>query len=271
MSKIKVSSILIALCYIALGLLFIVRPMNVESALCYVLAVAVAVFGLLYLVGYFIASASTEEGSNGFAIGILMLMMAVFIIVKQDLIITLVPFLFGVMVMIRGLFTIQTAFRIKRLGFPMGLTLIMGLVIMAFGLFIMLFPLETGEALFIIIGCGLMAAGISGIIEEILSLTMHRRREHEKERLKDMGPAVRTYDAEADEGDAVEEAAPKMIEEAAPEADVKATEAADAKTEKADVKATEAADAKIEKVAGIEAAGAAEAEKAEEPAPKTEA
>ncbi len=248
MSKIKVSSILIALCYIALGLLFIVRPMNVESALCYVLAVAVAVFGLLYLVGYFIASASTEEGSNGFAIGILMLMMAVFIIVKQDLIITLVPFLFGVMVMIRGLFTIQTAFRIKRLGFPMGLTLIMGLVIMAFGLFIMLFPLETGEALFIIIGCGLMAAGISGIIEEILSLTMHRRREHEKERLKDMGPAVRTYDAEADEAEVVEEDAPKMIEEAVPEADVKATEAADAKTEKA---------------AGIEAAGAPEAEKAE--------
>lgn len=210
----KISSIIMALIYIALGLLFIVMPKGVEDALCYVLAVAVAVFGLLYVLGYFVNSTTTDgdPGHNGFAIGILMIMLAIFIVVKQDLIITLVPFLFGVMVLIRGLFTIQTAFRIRRLGYPMGIPLIMGLVIMAFGLFIMLFPLETGEALFILIGAGLLAAGVSGLVEEILVRTSKNRRAHEKERLRDMGPAVKTYDAdEVEEVEVVEEA--EAIEE----------------------------------------------------------
>ena len=215
----KVSSIIMALIYIALGILFIVRPQGVEGALCYVLAIAVAVFGLLYLVGYFITSASEEGRSNGFAIGILMIMMAVFIVVKQDLIITLVPFLFGVMVLIRGLFTIQTAFMIRRLGYPMGIPLIMGLLIMAFGLFIMLFPLETGEALFIIIGAGLLASGVSGLIEEILVRTSHRRHVNAKERARDMAPAVKTYDSEeAEEVEVIEtpEPAPAETPESAP-------------------------------------------------------
>jgi|GEM_PF-5855226 len=201
----KISSIIIALVYIALGILFIVMPQGVEEALCYVLAVAVAIFGLLYLLGYLVWS-SSEDGpsSSGFVIGILMIMLAIFIMVKQDLIITLVPFLFGVMVLIRGLFTVETAFRIRRMGFPMGMPLIMGIVIMAFGLFIMLFPMEMGEALFILIGAGLLAAGIAGIIEEIFVRSSHSRRAHEVERARDMAPAVTTY--EADEVEEVEEA-----------------------------------------------------------------
>ena len=245
MSKIKWSSILIALVYMALGILFIVRPLNVEDALCYVLAIAVAVLGLLYLAGYFITSASSEESGNGFAIGVLMVMLAVFIVAKQELIITLVPFLFGVMVMIRGLFTIQAAFRIKRLGLPMSFPLIMGLVIMAFGLFIMLFPLESGEILFIIIGCGLLAAGVSGIIEEISVTMMHRRQEHERERLKDMGPSIKAYDAEpiAEVAEAVAAPAEAVLKsEKADEADEadKADEAAEAAEADESAKAAEA-------------------------------
>lgn len=218
----KISSIIIALIYIALGLLFIVMPKGVEDALCYVLAAAVAVFGLLYILGFIVSSSGADEaqGHNGFAIGILMIMMAIFIVVKQDLIITLVPFLFGVMVLVRGLFTIQTAFRIRRLGFPMGAPLIIGLVIMAFGLFIMLFPMEVGEALFILIGAGLLAAGVSGLVEEILVRTSKSRRAHERERLRDMGPAVKTYDA--DEAEELEEV--EVLEEPEPAEEPKAIE-----------------------------------------------
>lgn len=234
MGKIKWTVVLISLVYIALGILFIIRPKGVEEALCYVLAAAVALLGLLYLAGYFITSRSEEDqGSNGFAIGILLVMMAVFIAAKQDLIITLVPFLFGVMVMIRGLFTIQNAFMIKRLGFPMSFPLLMGLVIMAFGLFLMLFPLEMGQMLFILIGCGLLAAGISGIIEMIVLGSMHRRRVNERERLKDMGPAVTTYDEKLERAEAsgkakdAEEAA-EAAEPATPDQPEEAAKATDA-------------------------------------------
>ena len=205
MQKQKWTFILVALIYIAVGLLFIVRPDGVESVLCYILAIAVAVLGLLYVFGYIImpAAENGERRGNGFAIGVLMIFLAIFIVVKQDLIITLVPFLFGVMVLIRGLFVLQTSLHIRRRGYNMRPTLIVGLIIMAFGLFIMLFPLESGEMLFMIIGFGMLAAGVSGIVEEIMVSHMVRKRSHAEERARDMGhrPTIVFEDREDEEDD----------------------------------------------------------------------
>lgn len=198
MEKQKWSSILISLIYIALGLLFIVQPKGVESMLCYVLAIAIAVMGLLYLVGFFIMSSAdrSEHPGNGFVIGLLMIALAVFVVAKQDLVIALVPFLFGVMVMIRGLLTIQTGFHLRRLGADIRPPLIMGAVIMAAGLFVMLFPIQMGETLLIIIGFCLMAGGVSGLVEEIMVRHGRRAAEHRKERARDMAD----YDPKAHSG-----------------------------------------------------------------------
>ena len=112
----------------------------------------------------------------------------------------------------------------------MKVPLILGLVIMAFGLFIMLYPLESGEILFIVIGCGLLAAGISGLIEEISVNSMHRKHEHALERARDMEPAIKTYDVGDDEVEVVD--------------DAKAVEADDVATRQMPEAATEAAPAK---------------------------
>ena len=205
MEKQKWSSILISLIYIALGLLFIVQPKGVESMLCYVLAIAIAVMGLLHLAGFFIMSSAdrSEHPGNGFVIGLLMIALAVFVVAKQDLVIALVPFLFGVMVMIRGLLTIQTGFHLRRLGADIRPPLIMGAVIMAAGLFVMLFPIQMGETLLIIIGFCLMAGGVSGLVEEIMIRHGRRAAEYRKERARDMAD----YDPKAHSGAGDDEAA----------------------------------------------------------------
>ena len=114
MRKLNWSGLLLDLIYIALGVVFIIHPEGVESILCYILAAAVAVIGLMYLVGFFIQKAdeSGHREGNGFAFGVLLVILAIFIVVKQTLVISLVPFLFGVMVAIRGLMVIQNMFLI---------------------------------------------------------------------------------------------------------------------------------------------------------------
>ena len=116
MQKQNWSSFIIALIYIALGVVFIIRPQGVESMLCYILAAAVAVMGLLYLLGYFISPVGEDgrRSGNGFVLGILLIFVALFIVVKQELIISLVPFLFGVMILVRGLFVVQAAFYFRK-------------------------------------------------------------------------------------------------------------------------------------------------------------
>ena len=197
MQKQNWSSFVIALIYMALGVVFIIRPEGVESILCYILAAALAVMGLLYLLGYFISpvGADGRRSGNGFVIGILLIFMALFIVVKQELIISLVPFLFGVMILIRGLFTVQAAFYMKRISGRFLEPVIAGLVLMGLGLFIMLFPFETAKGLFILIGVGMILGGLMAIAEEIVVRIMVRRRDHDLERACDMAHAVDAADA----------------------------------------------------------------------------
>ena len=188
MKKLNWASIVLDLVYIALGIIFMIRPEGVESVLCYILAVSVGVIGVLHLIGYIIqrADESGYRQGNGFAFGILLIIMAIFIIVKQDLVISLVPFLFGVMVMIRGLMIIQGVFIFRRMGFGVAIPLATGLLTMALGIFVMLYPFETATLLFILIGAGMLVGGITGIIEEVILWHLMRQKAHEIERAKDM-------------------------------------------------------------------------------------
>ena len=241
MRKLNWASLVLDLIYIALGVVFIIRPTGVESILCYILAAAVAVIGLLYLAGYFIQKAdeSGQREGNGFAFGILLIIMAIFIVAKQTLVISLVPFLFGVMVLIRGLMVIQGIFIMRRFGFNILIPLITGLLTMALGIFVMLFPFETAAMLFVLIGVGLIVGGLTGIAQEVLTWHLARQHEHEQERRKDMEGVqrIKVYEpeegaveeAEADEaavdGEAAAEAAPA---EAPAETEAEETEAAEA-------------------------------------------
>ena len=214
MKKLNWPVIILDLIYIALGILFIIHPEGVESALCVILAASVAVFGLLNILGFFIMPPDKDgrrEG-NGFTIGILLIALAIFIFVKQDLVISLVPFLFGVMVMARGLVNLQGIFFIRHLGLRVTFPVIASLLSIALGLFVMLFPFQTMSFLFIMIGVGMVVAGISGIIEEVSIWHTSRKHAHEEERIRDMQGArtVDVYEAEEEEdaAEAVAEAVP---------------------------------------------------------------
>ena len=282
MEKIKWSNIIMALIYIALGVLFVIKPMAVGSTLCYILAAAVAVLGLLYLIGFFIQrpEADGSRSGNGFVFGVLLIVMAVFIVVKQNLVITLVPFLFGVMVTVRGLMGVQSTLIMRRLGKGGKWMFLAGLVTMALGIFIMMFPFKTAQMLFILIGAGLLVGGLAGLAEEIMIRIAMSRKAHAEERERDMGPK----DAEIEEEPVLEEAPvfeeePVLEEEPAikplPHAKkVADDEAADAEAVEAEIVEPEAAAkaAKAETEAEIvKPESAAKAAKAEAEAPATEA
>lgn len=188
MRKLNWASLGLDLIYILLGLVFIIHPEGVESALCYILATSVAVIGILCLLGWLIQK-TDEYGhrqGNGFVFGVVLIILAVFIIAKQSLVIALVPFLFGVMVLIRGVMVIQAVFQMRRMGFPIVIPLTSGLLTVALGLFIMLFPFATADVLFILIGVGLIIGGISGILQEFQIWHLVREKHHAEERARDM-------------------------------------------------------------------------------------
>lgn len=252
MKKLKWTMIITDVILILLGVAFVWRPDIMESIMCYLLAALVALVGLMYLAGYFIQKSNEngEREGNGFAIGLLLIFIAAFIVVRQEVIIALVPFLFGFLVVIRGLMVIQGAFMFRRLRSNILIPIVSGLLSMALGLFIMLFPFETMHTLFILIGISLMVGGISGIVHEIMVWHLLRRDAQERERIRDMAVTARK-EARKGHGDAAVDSDAVVI-------DVEPEPAADDAAEAEDAVADEAVDV-ADEVAADDAAEDAKA------------
>ena len=252
MKKLKWTMIITDVILILLGVAFVWRPDIMESIMCYLLAALVALVGLMYLAGYFIQKSNEngEREGNGFALGILLIFIAVFIVVRQEVIIALVPFLFGFLVVIRGLMVIQGAFMFRRLRSNILIPIVSGLLSMALGLFITLFPFETMHTLFILIGISLMVGGISGIVHEIMVWHLLRRDAQERERIRDMAVTARK-EARKGHGDAAVDSDAVVI-------DVEPEPAADDAAEAEDAVADEAVDV-ADEVAADDAAEDAKA------------
>lgn len=135
------------------------------------------IMGLLYLVGHFFQK--VDEGGHregyGFAVGALLIILAIFVVEKQQMLLALVPFLFGIMVLIRGLIIIQNLFFFRRMGLGLVIPLISGVLTTGLGLAAMLYLFEKMSVLFTFIGIGLVVGGVAGIIEEILVFIAARK------------------------------------------------------------------------------------------------
>ncbi len=165
------SKFIVSIIYILLGLILVMKPTLVGNTICYILAAAVAVMGVIYVLGYFMTTVETRvvENSNGFAFGVLLLILAVFIVAKKALIISLVPFIFGFMITIKGILGIQNAINLKRFGYgsfkgSMGAAIL----VLIFGVVLMLYPFQAANTLFIFMGVGLILSGAIDIIANLM-------------------------------------------------------------------------------------------------------
>jgi len=169
------SKLVVSLIYIILGLILIIYPAKVGETLCWILAIAVGAMGIIYVLGYLMTTVETRvvENSNGFAFGIVLLVLAVFIIAKQSLIISLIPFIFGFMITVKGILGIQNSINLKRFGYgSFKGSMAAAILVLIFGLVVMLFPFQTANAFFIIMGVGL---ALSGVIDIVANLMISRQ------------------------------------------------------------------------------------------------
>lgn len=183
MRKLNWKSIVLAVVYLVLGVVFLVPPEGVEEKLCYVLAASMGIVGLLYLFGHFFQK--VDEGGHregyGFAFGALLIILAIFVVEKQQMLLAMMPFLFGIMVLIRGLIVVQNIFFFRRMGLALPIPLIFGALTIGLGLVVMLYPFEKMSVLFTLTGIGLVAGGIAGIMEEILVFAAARKQDEVQE------------------------------------------------------------------------------------------
>ena len=166
----------------ALGLLLIIYPSFTGRALCYTIAAVLLIKGISGLIGQYRAA-----GGNFVPFAMMgnftTCFMGLFVALRYDLIISIIPFICGLFLLVSGISSLQKAFGLKRMnyaGWNHGLVFTVIKVILA--AVIVINPFGTAMALTRFIGACLVYDGASGLVtvfETIKAQTAYDRAQEE--------------------------------------------------------------------------------------------
>lgn len=167
----NISKFITSLVYIALGAALIAEPRLVEDIFSYLLAGSAIAIGLLKLIGYLVTKVETRiaEDTNGFALGLSLMILGAFILMDSAMFIMLIPFALAFMITFKGIEGIQNLLNLKKFGYKIQKgQLIVSLVITGFGILVMINPFSTKKVLLAMLGIGLLVSGVFDIIADII-------------------------------------------------------------------------------------------------------
>lgn len=159
--KLKINALVAALAYLVLGILFVLFPGIAMTTICYLLALGLALVGAVYVVES-VRHWQTAYRSNGLAIGILALMGALFLFLKADAFIAIIPMALGFLVIVSGVLKVQNAIVLYKMQCASWLyVLIAAALCILLGIALIENPFGAAATLVTLIGIGLIFSGVS--------------------------------------------------------------------------------------------------------------
>ena len=171
LKQLKWSQILMSVCYIILGVLLIIFPDISGKVISYVLGGSAVVYGIVNLTIYFLLNVKDSLYRNEFIIGIASIVFGLLVILKSDIIVSLVPLLLGLIIMISGFINLQKGVVAYRIGYNRSMVYVLiSAVSIIFGIAIMFFlsGKTATEVLFMVIGTGLVYSGGSDLVATLV-------------------------------------------------------------------------------------------------------
>ena len=167
----NISKFVSSLIYILMGLALIMKPGLAEDAFCYILAAAAILMGIVKLIAYMATKVETRiaEDTNGFAVGISLILLGLFVLMKSTMFVLLVPFVLGFMITFKGIEGIQNVLNLKKFGFGYRKgVMAVSVIIVIFGIVVMVNPFSTLKVLLVMLGIGLLASGVFDLLADMV-------------------------------------------------------------------------------------------------------
>ncbi len=165
LKNLQVGYWIIAIALIIIGIIFIVFPETSGTVIAYIVAAALAIWGVFKLIGYFKTDREHLLSSYGFGIGVTLILAAVAVLINPKLFADTVAVTFGAALLIDGVFKLQYAVDLARLkAGKWWVLLILAIIGIVLGM-VVLGNYNTAEKwLMIFMGAVLVADGLFDII-----------------------------------------------------------------------------------------------------------
>ena len=172
---------------LAIGLLLVIYPDFTGRAICYLIAAMLIGKGLTSIIARYRNKALPQPVVFELMGGISTCLMGLFVAVRSDVLISIIPFIVGMFLLISSVSSLQKAFELKRMNYAKwNHGLIFTLVKLALALVIVMNPFGTAMTLTRFIGGCLVYDGATGLVTVFEGVKAKSDYEKAQENLRNM-------------------------------------------------------------------------------------
>lgn len=174
----KYGYILISALFCLVGLALIILPMPSVRVISVFFGVAMIVFGIIKLIGYFSKDLYRLAFQYDLQFGVLLTVLGVIVLVRYENAMRFICAVFGVCMIADGLFKIRIALDARRFGLrPWWLTLTLAVCSVIVGLLLTFRPADTLSAIAVLLGISLLSEGVLNLS---IAISMVKIIDHQK-------------------------------------------------------------------------------------------
>lgn len=164
LKQLKWNLILLAVIFIALGIVLILWPGATMKTICYLLAAMLLALGVASLINYLRKDISGIIYRYDLVVGLCAILGGILVIVKVDKLTDLIPAVLGFLVTMSGILKMQNSVDMLRLGHgTWHVAFAMAIVNIVAGIVLLMNPFEAAEILIMCIGIALVYSGITDL------------------------------------------------------------------------------------------------------------
>ena len=177
--KLKRSAYFVSIIYIIIGLIMLLNPLFVRNAVNYIMGVFAILYGLVYIITVYQKKDTEFYSKFDLLGGILCISFGLFLIVNPDILFSLIPFCAGVLIFMDSLTLTYQSVSMKRLSVnKWWIGLIIGMIFLAFSIYIIVNAKNISDILIRIIGIFLIFDAIIDFINTMIISKKIERKEN---------------------------------------------------------------------------------------------
>ena len=164
LKQLKWNLILLAVIFIALGIVLILWPGATMKTICYLLAAMLLAIGVVSLINYLRKDISGIIYRYDLVVGLCAILGGILVIVKVDKLTDLIPAELGFLVTMSGIMKMQNSVDMLRLGHgTWHVAFAMAIVNIVAGIVLLMNPFEAAQILIMCLGIALVYSGITDL------------------------------------------------------------------------------------------------------------
>ncbi len=164
LKQLKWNLILLAVIFIALGIVLILWPGATMKTICYLLAAMLLAIGVASLINYLRKDISGIIYRYDLVVGLCAILGGILVIVKVDKLTDLIPAVLGFLVTMSGIMKMQNSVDMLRLGHgTWHVAFAMAIVNIVAGIVLLMNPFEAAQILIMCLGIALVYSGITDL------------------------------------------------------------------------------------------------------------